>query len=228
MSWKSQLSRHLPILRFFACGESPSSRGIIQFYEKNYAELKALNPCMELLLRTSYNASPAIVTDIDFTTKDLIQYAIQYGKFRNEDGTIATDRVSAAKAYLKTDWELLKRERYACKGFDPLKPFLEEDHPNWREDPDITKDLAVWLEAKDQVDHLEKVMKGGPNKEWERVNNELLMCQRVDLWCAGEAEVEMAVRHLMSLGRRFNNLEHDTQDYITNFYPGISEFESND
>ena len=29
MSWKASISRHLPILRFFACSESPSSRGVL-------------------------------------------------------------------------------------------------------------------------------------------------------------------------------------------------------
>lgn len=115
-------------------------------------------------------------------------------------------------------------ERWKSPGFDPERPFLDEDFPEWKKDEKIQADLAVYLDMKSEVDHLEKTFKAGPDKEYERANNELLMCQRVDLWCAGEDEVEMAVRHLAKLGERFNKLEHETDDFITDFHTGVADF----
>eukprot|EP00568_Trieres_chinensis_P000331 CAMPEP_0183306862 /NCGR_PEP_ID=MMETSP0160_2-20130417/15053_1 /TAXON_ID=2839 ORGANISM="Odontella Sinensis, Strain Grunow 1884" /NCGR_SAMPLE_ID=MMETSP0160_2 /ASSEMBLY_ACC=CAM_ASM_000250 /LENGTH=224 /DNA_ID=CAMNT_0025470333 /DNA_START=70 /DNA_END=744 /DNA_ORIENTATION=+ len=223
MSWRAQLSRHLTVLRFFACSESPSSRGVFGWYNKNYEELKMLNPTMSLMLRTTENAMPAITTELDFTTDDLLRNMLQTGKFRNENDTIAIDRVEAAKAYLETDWAALRRERWASPGFDPEKPFLDKTNPDWRSDPKIAKDLALYLELKDSLNEQMQVIKSGPNNEYTRAENQLLMCQRVDLWCAGESEVESAVQHLYLLGRRFNQLEPDYPEHITEFYPGASD-----
>eukprot|EP00567_Pseudictyota_dubia_P004145 CAMPEP_0197456054 /NCGR_PEP_ID=MMETSP1175-20131217/42390_1 /TAXON_ID=1003142 /ORGANISM="Triceratium dubium, Strain CCMP147" /LENGTH=224 /DNA_ID=CAMNT_0042990069 /DNA_START=105 /DNA_END=779 /DNA_ORIENTATION=+ len=223
MSWRAQLSRHLPILRFFACPESPSSRGVMGWYKKNYEEVKMLNPTMSLLMRTTENAMPAITTELDFQTDDLLRFMIQTGKFRNENGTVAIDRVEAAKAYLKTDWPALRRERWSSPGFDPEHPFIEQNDPDWRSDPKKASDLALYLELKDAVDEQVRIFKSGPSDEYTRAENALLMCQRVDLWCAGEKEVECAVQHLYLLGRRFNDLEPDNPDYITDFYPGASD-----
>mmetsp|Transcript_53559 Transcript_53559/g.64592 ORF Transcript_53559/g.64592 Transcript_53559/m.64592 type:complete len:222 (+) Transcript_53559:176-841(+) len=218
MSWKAGLSRHLPTIRFFACHESPSSRGVINFWYNNFEELKALNPTMEIHLRTTHNASPAVVTDLEFNTDDLITYMIQHGKFKS------TERIEAAKAFMKIDWDTIKRERWASPGFDPEKPFLEDEFPKWREDAKIATDLEKYLALKDEATFLEEMMKSGPDDEWEKSQNELIMCQRVDLWCAGENEVEMAVRHLYNLGKRLNNLEHDTEEFITPFYHGVEDF----
>ena len=168
---------------------------------------------------------PAIATEIDFSTNDLLRYMLQSGKFKNEDGSPAKDRIEAAQAYLKTDWTTLRRERWACKGFDPEHPFIDENDPDWRMDPSKTEPLAEYLELKDAVDEQMKVIKSGPDQEYLRAENSLLMCQRVDLWCAGEAEVEAAVRHLATLGRRFNYIdpEDERPEFITEFYPGAAD-----
>jgi len=189
----------------------------------NHEELVLLNPTMPIILRTAPNAMPAITTELDFTIQDLLKFMIQSGKFRNENGTIAADRVQAAKEYLKTDWKLLDTERWASPGFDPEKPFLEEEFPDWKSDPKISKDLALYLELKNAVDEQVKIFKGGPNNEYTRAENALLMCQRVDLWCAGEKEVEAAIQHLYMLGRRFNDVEAELPDYITEFFPGAED-----
>jgi len=223
MSWKAQLSRHLPVLRFFACVESPSSAGLMGWWKKSYEELRILNPQMPLLLRTTENAMPAITTELDFKTDDLLKYMLQTGKFRNANGTVAEDRAEAARAYLKTDWLALRRERWSSPGFDPDKPFILEENPDWRSDPKIASDLALYLELKDAADEQIRVVKSGPNKEYTRSENALLMCQRVDLWCAGEAEVASAVQHLYLLGRRFNDMEPNNPEFITEFYPGASD-----
>ena len=44
---------------------------------------------------------------------------IQTGRFRNPNGTIAEDRVEAAKAYLNTDWDKFYQSRLKHPGFDP-------------------------------------------------------------------------------------------------------------
>ena len=179
---------------------------------------------MPLMLRTTENAMPAITTELDFTTDDLLKFMIQTGRFRNENGTIAEDRVEAAKAYLKTDWALLRRERWASPGFDPEHPLLEETNPDWKSDSKLTSDLGLYLEVKGAVDDQMKTIKSGPDNEYTRSENALLMCQRVDLWCAGEQEVEAAVKHLYKLGKRFNSVEYEGPEYISEFYPGAADF----
>lgn len=182
-----------------------------------------MNPSMPLLLRTTENAMPAITTELDFQTDDLLRFMIQTGKFRNENGTVAEDRVESAKAYLKTDWVALRRERWSCAGFDPEHPFIEQHDPDWRSDPKKISDLALYLELKDTVDEQVRVFKSGDDDEYTRAENALLMHQRVDLWCAGEKEVESAVQHLYLMGRRFNDLEPDNPEYVRDFYPGASD-----
>jgi len=182
-----------------------------------------LNPDMPLFLRTTENCMPAVATELTFTTDDLLRFMIQSGRFRDENGTVSEARVEAAEAYLRTDWSLLRRERWNSPGFDPEKPFLEEEQPNWRADPKLSKDLEVYLQLKDSVEEQKKVFMGGPNDEYRRAENELLLCQRVDLWCAGLSEVEAAVRHLAKLGQKFNKLEPDLPEYITEYYPGAAD-----
>ena len=197
------------------------------WYKKNYQELKLLNPTMPLLLRTTENAFPAVTTELSWTTDDLLRYMLQHSLFRNENGTVAEDRVEAAKAYLETDWALLRRERWAHPGFDPEMPFLEkrhEEYRNWRENrPDLVQSLGLYLQHKDAMEQQMAVVRSGPNREYERAENALLMCQRVDLWCAGEPEVERAIRHLWALGKRVNRLEPDLPEFITEYYPGAKD-----
>jgi len=166
---------------------------------------------------------PAITTELDFTTDHLLTYMIETERFKNPNGTIAEDRVEAAKAYLQTDWALLRQERWSSPGFDPEKPFVEEERPDWREDPQIQQDLALYLELKDAADEQMRIIQSGPNKEYQRAENSLLLCQRVDLWCAGSLEVERAVKHLLVLGKKFNDLEPDFPEFITEFYPGAAD-----
>lgn len=210
-------------MRFFACDKSPSSRGLLSWYDKNYHQLKSLNPNLQLLLRTTENANPAITTELDFTTDDLLRYMLQTSKFLNPDGTPAHDRISAAHAYLRTDWVTLRRERWSSPGFDPDRPFLEDTDPDWRCDPKIAGDLRLYLSLRDAKDEQMRVCMGGPEEEWTKAENALLMCQRVDLWCAGEKEVDAAVKHLYSLGRRFNCVQPEMPRYIEEFYPGAAD-----
>lgn len=196
------------------------------WYKNNYQTIKALNPTMPMLLRTTENAMPAITTEIDFTTNDLLHYMIQTNKFQNTDGSTAVERVEAAKQYLATDWATIRRERWAHPGFDPEHPMIDEIDPDWKSDPNKRRDLQTYLALKEKSDEAMEIIKSGPNDEYTRAENSLLLCQRVDLWCAGEDEVEHAVQHLYMLGKRFNNSERfkDQNEYITEFYPGASDF----
>jgi len=226
MSWKAGLSRNLPLLRFFACPKSPSSNGVVSWYKSNYETIKALNPTMPLLLRTTDNAMPAITTELDFTTDDLLKYMIQTEKFKNEDGSTANERAQAALEYLQTDWFTLRRERWASPGFDPEHPMIQEIDPDWKSDPNKRRDLMKYLEIKEKVDAQMEIIASGPDGEYVRAENSLLMCQRIDLWCAGEDEVEHAIQHLYMLGKRLNSQDRfkDEEQYITEFYPGASDF----
>jgi hypothetical protein len=228
MSWKAGLSRSLPVIRFFACHESPSSKGILTWFNKNYDTLKRLNPTLPLLLRTTPNAMPAITTELQFTTNDLLSYMIQNNKFTNEDGTPSTERVEAATKYLNNiDWKQLAYERFASPGFDPEHPLIGDIDPDWKLDPIKSHDLKTYIDIKEEVDSLLEVIKSGPGDEYTRAENSLLMCQRVDLWCAGEDEVESAVRHLYLMGKRFNGVQGQNDikpDFITEFYHGASDF----
>lgn len=182
-----------------------------------------MNPEMPLLIRTVDNAMPAVTTELEWTIDDLLKFMIQSGKFRDANGTISEARVEAAKAYLKIDWEQMIVERFQIPGFDPERPFLDEERPGWRDDPDIKNGLARYFAMKDAMEEQMRIFKGGPDSEYERAKNALLMCQRVDLWCAGPKEVERAVIHLYKLGRVLNEREVDYPMFISEFTPGSDD-----
>lgn len=169
---------------------------------------------------------PAVTTELEWTTQDLLRFMIQTGRFRDPNGTISEARVEAAKAYLATDWEVFLVERFKSPGFDPELPFIDEDKPEWKDDAKITKDLEVYLTMKANMKEQLEVIKSGPNDEYTRSENALLMCQRVDLWCAGTKEVEQAVIHLYKLGKKLNEREVAFPDFITDFYPGAEGLKS--
>jgi hypothetical protein len=166
---------------------------------------------------------PAVTTELEWTTDHLLQFMIQTGRFRNPNGTIAEDRVEAAKAYLATDWEKFYASRLKHPGFDPERPKANVVHPNWKEDPAIRPDMQEYLALKGDMDEQMKVIQSGPDKEYIRATNALLMAQRVDLWCAGEKEVELAVQHLYKLGRLLNERETFFPKFIKEFYPGVED-----
>lgn len=193
------------------------------WYLKNHNELKHLNPNFPLLMRTAENCMPAVTTELEWTTDHLLQFMIQTGRFRNANGTIADDRVEAAKDYIATDWESFAQARLAHKGFDPEQPSVKSADDNWRDDSTLETNLSEYSSMKDAMDAQMAVIRSGPNKEYTRGTNALLMAQRVDLWCAGEKEVEMAVQHLYKLGRLLNEREPVFPKHIKEFYPGVED-----
>jgi len=227
MSWKAGLSRYLPAMRFFACPESPSSIGVRNWYLKNQNEIKHLNPNFPMLMRTAENCMPAVSTELEWTTDHLLQFMIQTGRFRNSNGTIAEDRVEAARAYMRTDWKAFHAARLASPGFDPQQPAVKiaerKGESNWRDDPCLAADLCDYTAMKREMDDQMETIKSGPNKEHTRGVNALLMAQRVDLWCSAETEVELAVQHLYKLGRLLNEREPVFPAYIKDFVPGAED-----
>jgi hypothetical protein len=182
-----------------------------------------LNPNLPLMLRTCPNAMPAVTTELEWTIQDLLRFMIQTGRFRDPNGSISEERVEAAQAFLNIDWQKMQRERFRVAGFDPERPFLDEEEPEWLENTQLTGDLQTYLSMKDAMKKQMEVFQGGPNDEWTRSENALLMCQRVDLWCAGEKEVEQAVIHLYKLARKLNEREVDFPAFIAEFYPGAED-----
>lgn len=176
-----------------------------------------------MLLRTTENAMPAVTTELDWTIQDLLKFMIYTGRFRNPDGTIASDRVDSAKAYLNIDWARMEAERFKSPGFDPERPGLDLLEPGWKENEKIKSDLATYFSMKQDMENHLAIIKGGPNDEYIRGENALLMCQRVDLWCAGPKEVERAVVHLYKLGRALNEREVELPSFITEFVPGADD-----
>jgi len=199
-----------------------------QWYTRNYDELKILNPNFSMLVRTVENAMPAVTTELDWTTDHLLRFMIQTGRFRDADGNFAQDRIEAAQTYLKHDWDEMAIQRWKSPGFDPERPGLEKEQPDWRENPKIMADLETYFAMKKVVDDAKAVFQGGPNEEYTRAENALLMCQRVDLWCAGEKEVERAVVHLYKLARALNDdREVEAPSWIVDFLPGTDDMEDN-
>ena len=174
-------------------------------------------------MRTADNAMPAVTTELEWTMDHLLRFMIQTGRFRNANGTIADDRVEAAKAYLNTDWNAFQESRLAKPGFDPERPNVDKLHPGWFEKPEYTGPLAKYMSMKQDMEAQMETIQGGPDKEFTRAQNALLMTQRVDLWCAGEKEVELAVQHLYKLGRLLNERGTVLPSYITEFHPGVAD-----
>merc|ERR1712157_197915 len=182
------------------------------------------NPTMPLFLRTSENTVPAVTTDLDFTVNDVLRFMLDTNRFRDENDTISESRVEAAKAFLNTDWKKLSYERWNSPDFDPEKPFLEDEQPNWREEnPKVAKDLELYLSMKDAIAEQQKEFKSGPDMEYKRAEAAMMMIQRVDLWCAGPKEVEAAVIHLYQLGKKFNDVKSDTSEFISEYYTGAPD-----
>ncbi|KAK9938675.1 hypothetical protein M0R45_015398 [Rubus argutus] len=60
MAWRGNLSRNLKELRILLCQSSPSSATTRTFVEKNYKDLKSLNPKLPILIRESSGIEPQL------------------------------------------------------------------------------------------------------------------------------------------------------------------------
>ncbi|GAB4837886.1 hypothetical protein Ancab_027411 [Ancistrocladus abbreviatus] len=60
MAWRAQLSKNLKELRILFCQTSPASSQTRGFVEKNYKELKTLNPKLPILIRECRGVEPQL------------------------------------------------------------------------------------------------------------------------------------------------------------------------
>ncbi|KAM6565216.1 hypothetical protein CsatB_025214 [Cannabis sativa] len=60
MAWRGQLSKNLKELRVLFCQSSPASSATRAFVEKNYQDLKALNPKLPFLIRECRGVEPQL------------------------------------------------------------------------------------------------------------------------------------------------------------------------
>ncbi|KAJ6945793.1 NADH dehydrogenase [Populus alba x Populus x berolinensis] len=60
MAWRGQLSKNLKELRILLCQSSPSSSSTRTFIEKNYKDLKTLNPKLPILIRECNGIEPQL------------------------------------------------------------------------------------------------------------------------------------------------------------------------
>ncbi|KAL9463479.1 hypothetical protein AB3S75_001313 [Citrus x aurantiifolia] len=60
MAWRGQLSRSIKELRILLCQTSPSSSSTRSFVERNYKELKTLNPKLPILIRECSGIEPQL------------------------------------------------------------------------------------------------------------------------------------------------------------------------
>uniref|UniRef100_A0A2P2K0V5 Ribosomal protein/NADH dehydrogenase domain-containing protein n=1 Tax=Rhizophora mucronata TaxID=61149 RepID=A0A2P2K0V5_RHIMU len=60
MAWRGQLSKNLKELRILLCQSSPSSSSTRAFVEKNYRDIKALNPKLPILIRECSGIEPQL------------------------------------------------------------------------------------------------------------------------------------------------------------------------
>ena len=106
---------------------------------------------MSIMLRTTENAMPAITTEINFTTNHVLQYMIQNGKFRNVNGTLANERISAAIEYMNMNWEQYNTERFRIKNIDPEHPAIDILIPDFKTNIDIQNKLKTYFQMKLQT-----------------------------------------------------------------------------
>ncbi|KAI4383642.1 hypothetical protein MLD38_009454 [Melastoma candidum] len=66
MAWRGQLSKSIRELRFLFCQSSPESSPARSFVEKNYKELKSLNPKLPILIRECRGTEPQLWARYDF------------------------------------------------------------------------------------------------------------------------------------------------------------------
>jgi hypothetical protein len=179
---------------------------------------------MPIMMRTVENAMPAITTEIDFTTAHVLQFMLQ------------TDRISpssplynAATTYLqhaKKDYvkEVLTPRFTAVPGLDLGRPVIEGVLPPVQSLPEVQDNpaAAAYLDhVQTMKDSLYLIQSAQDGQLYTEAENAVLMCQRVDLWCAGETEVEAALQHLLRLGKLCNDDRTvEIPTYITDYHPG--------
>ncbi|ERN06434.1 hypothetical protein AMTRI_Chr06g169260 [Amborella trichopoda] len=66
MAWRGHLSRNLKELRVLFCQTSPASASTREFVQRNYTDLKTLNPTFPILVRECSGVEPQLWARYDF------------------------------------------------------------------------------------------------------------------------------------------------------------------
>merc|ERR1711920_94194 len=66
MSWRAQISRNLREIRIVCAQQAENSKGVRQFFDKNYHELKMLNPSTPMFYREMSEISPFLYARYDW------------------------------------------------------------------------------------------------------------------------------------------------------------------
>ena len=194
---------------------------------QNHEELKLLNPNMLIAVRTAENAMPAVTTELDWTKQDVLRFMLQSNWFET------SVQEQAARDFLAFPEDALEEARWALPGHDPARPpdlvLLEQQQPESSSSQQVsTKDthhpaLQPYYQL---LAERNKAWETIPEDLYTRGENALLMCQRVDLWCASAPEVERAVQHLYKLGRHLNqDRETEMPAFLKEFVPGVDPLE---
>ncbi|BAT79559.1 NADH dehydrogenase [ubiquinone] 1 alpha subcomplex subunit 2-like [Vigna umbellata] len=73
MAWRGQLSKNIKELRFLMCQSSSASASARAFVEKNYKELKTLNPKLPILIRECSGVEPQLWARYDLGVEKAIK-----------------------------------------------------------------------------------------------------------------------------------------------------------
>eukprot|EP00475_Leptophrys_vorax_P019664 TRINITY_DN26967_c0_g1_i1.p3 TRINITY_DN26967_c0_g1~~TRINITY_DN26967_c0_g1_i1.p3 ORF type:complete len:103 (+),score=5.48 TRINITY_DN26967_c0_g1_i1:220-528(+) len=66
MAWRGALSQYLHEIRIHLCQTSPASNAVRQFVQRSYADLKAANPTLPILVRECSGVQPRLFARYDF------------------------------------------------------------------------------------------------------------------------------------------------------------------
>ncbi|KAK6936187.1 Ribosomal protein/NADH dehydrogenase domain [Dillenia turbinata] len=72
MAWRGQIAKHVKELRILFCQTSPTSSNTRSFVEKNYKELKTLNPKLPILIRECSRTEPQLWARYDMGVEKCI------------------------------------------------------------------------------------------------------------------------------------------------------------
>ncbi|TYZ58007.1 hypothetical protein PybrP1_003502 [[Pythium] brassicae (nom. inval.)] len=114
MSWRAQISRSIQELRFVACDTSQHSHGLRTFFQKNYLELKMLNPRTPFVYREADDMEPFVYARYDWgvekqvfvhnksdkevldVIKDLVEHGFTLPKSPESDILVAAPIIDSA------------------------------------------------------------------------------------------------------------------------------------
>ncbi|CAL5195494.1 unnamed protein product [Lathyrus oleraceus] len=96
MAWRGHLSKNIKEIRFLMCQSSPASSSARAFVEKNYKELKTLNPKLPILIRECSGVEPQLWARYDLGVEKGIKLE---GMTEPQISKVLEDMVKAGEAF---------------------------------------------------------------------------------------------------------------------------------